>query len=297
MDQGLDHAAPLLPAAQMPPAHLRATRMDVGVGPAAGGRVSQALADVAGAASLWRLGFTLGWLDIKLRYRGSMLGPFWVTISTAVWIGSMGALYSLLFHMELHGYLPFLALSLVLWTALSGLVGDACNTFLQSESTIRSMRMPYFVHAVRVVVRTVIGLAHNLPVILVVFALYDSWPGSAAIWSLPGLALWTLDAFTTCIALGTLCARFRDIAPIVASVMQIAYFITPIMWRPEQLGTHGWWLKLNPVNDMLEVVRQPLLGIAPTPSMWLAAVGYSVAFGVLTSLLFVRVRGRLAFWI
>jgi lipopolysaccharide transport system permease protein len=68
------------------------------------------------------------------------------------------------------------------------------------------------------------------------------------------------------------------------------------MWQPEQLGTHGWWLKLNPFNDLLEVVRQPLLGIVPTPSMWIAAVGYSVAFGLLTSLPFVRVRGRLAFW-
>ncbi len=270
--------------------------MDLGTGATTGGRIRQAAADVAGGAALWRLGLTLGWLDIKLRYRGSMLGPFWLTISTAVWIGAMGALYSLLFHMDLHGYLPFLALSLVLWTALGGLVGDACNTFLQSEATIRSMRMPYFVHAVRVVVRTVIGLAHNIPVILVVFALLHAWPGSAAVWCLPGLVLWTIDSFATCIALGTLCARFRDIPPIVASVMQIAFFITPIMWQPQQLGTHGWWLKLNPFNDLLEVVRQPLLGVVPSAHMWIAAVGYSVLFCLLTSTLFVRVRGRLAFW-
>ncbi len=270
--------------------------MDVGAGSTTGGRIGQALADVAGAAALWRLGLALGWLDIKLRYRGSMLGPFWLTISTAVWIGAMGALYSLLFHMDLHGYLPFLALSLVLWTALGGLVGDACNTFLQSEATIRSMRMPYFVHAVRVVVRTVIGLAHNVPVVLIVFALFGAWPGGAAAWCLPGLVLWTFDSFATCIALGTLCARFRDIPPIVGSVMQIAFFITPIMWQPQQLGAHGWWLMLNPFNDLLEVVRQPLLGVVPTPGMWLAAVGYSALFGALTALLFVRVRGRLAFW-
>ena len=286
MDQGLDHRAALLPAAHL----------DTGAAAATGGRLRQAAADVADGVALWRLGLTLGWLDIKLRYRGSMLGPFWLTISTAVWIGAMGALYSLLFHMDLHGYLPFLALSLVLWTALSGLVGDACNTFLQSENTIRSMRMPYFVHAVRVVVRTIIGLAHNIPVVLVVFALFGKWPTSVAVWCLPGFALWTVDAFTTCIALGTLCARFRDIPPIVGSVMQIAFFITPIMWQPQQLGTHGWWLKLNPFNDLLEVVRQPLLGTVPTAHMWIAAIGYSVLFLLLTSTLFVRVRGRLAFW-
>jgi lipopolysaccharide transport system permease protein len=270
--------------------------MDISADITQAGRMRQAWQDLAGGAALWRLGLTLGWLDIKLRYRGSLLGPFWLTISTAVWIGSMGTLYSVLFHQDLHGYLPFLALSLVLWTALNGLVTDACNTFLQSESTIRAMRMPYFVHALRVVVRTVIALAHNIPVIVVVFSLFGTWPGWAAFWCLPGLALWTLDAFAACLALGTLCARFRDIPPIVASVMQIGFFVTPIMWQPTQLAGHAGWLKLNPFNDVLEVVRQPLLGIAPSLHMWMAAGAYSLAFCVLTWLLFVRVRGRLAFW-
>jgi lipopolysaccharide transport system permease protein len=256
----------------------------------------QAWQDIAGGLKLWRLGFALGWLDIKLRYRGSLLGPFWLTISTAVWIGAMGVLYSVLFHMDLHGYLPFLALSLVLWTALGGLVSDACNTFLQSEAMIRAMRMPFFVHAVRVVVRTVISLLHNVPVIVVVFFIFRVWPGATGILSLPGLALWLIDGFAACLALGTLCARFRDIPPIVASVMQIAFFITPIMWQPQQLGGRGWWLKLNPFNDLLEVVRQPLLGIVPSWHMWMAAMLYSLVFWAVTWLLFVRVRGRLAFW-
>jgi lipopolysaccharide transport system permease protein len=286
MDQGLDHAVPLLPS----------KRMDISADMSAAHRSRQALADVVDGAALWRLGLTLGWLDIKLRYRGSLLGPFWLTISTAVWIGAMGTLYSLLFHMELHGYLPYLATSLVLWTAINGLVGDACNTFLQSEATIRSMRMPYFVHAVRVVVRTVISLAHNVPVVLVVFALFGAWPGMGALRCLPGFALWTVDAVAACIALGTLCARFRDIPPIVGSVMQIAFFITPIMWRPEQLGKHGWWLPLNPFNALLDVVRAPLLGVAAPAHTWLAALLYSAGFALLTSMLFVRVRGRLAFW-
>ena len=286
MDQLGDHAISLLPTAHM----------DISADISASGRGRQALDDVVKGAALWRLGLTLGWLDIKLRYRGSMLGPFWLTISTAVWIGAMGVLYSLLFKMDLHAYLPFLATSLVLWTAISGLVGDACNTFLQSEATIRSMRMPYVVHAVRVVVRTVIGLAHNVPVVLAVYAIFGTWPGMRGLLSLPGFALWTVDALFVCIALGTLCARFRDIPPIVGSVMQIAFFITPIMWRREQLGTHGWWLPLNPFNALLDVVRCPLLGSPPPPHTWLAAIVFSAGFALLTSLLFVRVRGRLAFW-
>ncbi len=276
---------------------LRSERLSISADATGSSRQHLAWADLRGGAKLWRLGFALGWLDIKLKYRGSLLGPFWLTISTAVWIAAMGGLYSALFHMDLRGYLPFLALSLVLWTALGGLVGDACNTFLQSEGMIRSLRMPFFVHAMRVVVRTVISLAHNVPVIVGVFLIFGIAPGAMALGSLPGFALWLLDGFAICFALGALCARFRDVPPIVGSVMQIAFFVTPIMWTPEQLRGHDAWLKFNPFDSLLEVVRQPLLGHAPGVGPWIAAILYSAALCIGTWFLFARVRGRLAFWV
>src|ERR1700761_427272 len=87
-----------------------------------------AVADVVGGARLWRLAWALGWLDIRLRYRGSMLGPFWLTISTGVMVAALGVLYSTLFKIELREYLPFLALSQVLWGFLAAVVSEACTT-------------------------------------------------------------------------------------------------------------------------------------------------------------------------
>jgi lipopolysaccharide transport system permease protein len=272
------------------------TRMDISADVSHHARLWLAWRDIAEGAALWRLGITLGWLDIKLRYRGSLLGPFWLTISTAVWVAAMGTLYSVLFHQELRGYLPFLALSLVLWTALGGHVGDACNTFLQSETTIRSVRMPFFVHAIRVVVRTLISLAHNIPVIVVVFLLYATSPGWGAFACLPGFALWMVDAFAACLSLGALCSRFRDIPPIIGSIMQIAFYVTPIIWRPEQLKGHVWWLAFNPFDALLEIVRQPLLGGTIPDGMWRAALLFSLVFCGLSAMLFARVRSRIAFW-
>ncbi len=273
------------------------SRLEISAEQSLAHRQRLAAADVRGGLRLWRLGVTLGWLDIKLKYRGSLLGPFWLTISTAVWIGAMGGLYSLLFHMDLHGYLPFLALSLVLWTSVGALVGDACNTFLQSEGMIRSLRMPFFIHALRVVVRTLISLLHNLPVVVGVFLLFGVAPGWRALACVPGLALWTLDAFATCALLGAVCARFRDVPPIVASVMQIAFFVTPIIWQPQQLAGRAAWLVLNPFDSLLEVVRQPLLGALPGLGVWAAALAYSAALCGMSWMLFARVRGRLAFWV
>jgi lipopolysaccharide transport system permease protein len=286
MDAISEHSLPRLGAATL----------DIGAGVAWSERHRLARADVIEGARLWRLGVTLGWLDIKLKYRGSLLGPFWLTISTGVMVAAMGGIYGALFHMDLHSYLPFLALSLVTWNAIAGLVGDACAAFTQAEGTIRSLRMPYFVHAVRVVVRTIISLLHNLPVIAAVYAVYGIWPGFVAAQSLFGFALWTIDAFAACLLLGTVCSRFRDIPPIVGSIMQIAFFITPIVWRPEQLGAKGWWLPFNPFDALLEVVRAPLLGQAATGQAWSLALGYSLLFIAGTWLIFARVRARVSYW-
>ena len=261
-------------------------------------RAAAAATDLRDGLSLWRLGLSLGWLDIRLRYRGSALGPLWLTLSSAVMVGSMGLIYGTLFHVVLRDYLPFLAVSLILWQAgIGGMVSDSCNSFVGAEQTIRSMRMPFTVQAIRTVTGNVIVLGHNVVVPLAVFAIFGAWPGWHALLSLPGVLLWLLDGFAACFLLGAICARFRDVPPIVGSLMQIAYYVTPVIWKPSMLGPRGWWLPLNPFDPLLDVVRAPLLGQVPSALIWAAALGDSALLWGAAWLLFVRARPRIAFWI
>ncbi len=254
--------------------------------------------DLREASAQWRLCWTLAWLDIKLRYRGSMLGPFWLTLSTAVMVAAMGGIYAGLFNMDLQEYLPFLVLSLVLWGFLSALVSDACVGYTALEAMIRSVRMPFALYAARIVVRNVLVLAHNLLVVVAVFAIFDTWPGASALLALPGFALWLVDAFALTILLGALCARFRDIPPIVGSVLQMAFFVTPVIWKPHLAGAgRQWLLPFNPFFDLLELVRAPLLGTVPSAVQCGWALLYSFALCLAAWLLFARVRGRIAFWV
>jgi lipopolysaccharide transport system permease protein len=255
--------------------------------------------DLVRGLGLWRLALTLGWLDIRLRYRGSMLGPFWLTISTGVMVAALGFLYSTLFKMDVASYLPFLALSQVLWGFLAALVSEACTSFTDAESVIRSVRMPFFVFSTRTLVRNIIALAHNIVVIIVVFAIFSVWPGWHALMAIPGLLLWIVDALALTLLLGAFCARFRDIQPIVNSIMQIMFFVTPVIWKPEQLGAEGMAkLPLNPFYDMLEIVRGPLLDSGyVSPMTWLGAILFSVVLCSVSWAFFVRARGRVTFWI
>ena len=253
--------------------------------------------DLTDAVGLWRLGWTLGWFDIRLRYRGSMIGPFWLTLSTAVLVVALGVLYSTLFHMTLQNYLPFLAISQILWNFLSTVVADACVCFTSVEGVVRSVRMPFHLHALRTVVRNVLVLLHNVIVVIAVYAVFDMWPGWSVLLMLPAMAVWVIDSIAVCLLLGAFCARFRDVSPIVGSVMQIAFFISPVIWKPEQLGEGAVYLVFNPFYSLLEIMRGPLLNEPPSGLVWVSAILYSLLLCGLSWMFFIRARGRLAFWL
>lgn len=261
-------------------------------------RHRQGWQDIIYGLKLWKLAISLGWLDIKLRYRGSVVGPLWMTLSSALMVGSMGLIYSTLFKMVLRDYLPFLALSMILWqNVLSAIISDACTCFLQANDTIHSIKLPYFVQALRTMVRNFIVLAHNIIVPLVVFVIFRVWPGWVGLLSIPALALWLIDGIAVCLLLGSLCARYRDIPPIVNSIMQVVFYVTPIIWQPSQLAGKDWWLPFNPFYPLIEILRLPLLGGVPSLFVWECAFGYSFVLCLVAWFIFARARPRLAFWI
>jgi lipopolysaccharide transport system permease protein len=264
------------------------------------GRFAMALLDLRQTMQLWRLVWTLSLLDIRLRYRGSILGPFWLTLSTAVMIAALGFLYSRLFHTDIKTYLPFLSLSLVLWTFLQTLTGDGCTCFTSSEAMIRAARMPLSLHAARVVVRNILVLSHNVVVIVAVFLIMGTVPGPYSFTIVPAFALWVVDAMAISLMLGVLCARFRDIPPIVASIMQIAFFVSPVIWSPTILAHRGIGIvlvKWNPFYALLEIMRGPLLGTKLELGNWAIALGYSAILVVLAAVSFARARSRIAYWV
>lgn len=263
-------------------------------------RFQLATADLRDGLKLYQLIWALSFSDIKLRYRGSAIGPFWLTISTGIQIAAMAFLYADLFHIDVHTYLPFLAVSIVLWNYLSSLVIEGCNCFISSDSLIKGTRMPMLVHAVRTVLRNTIILAHNVIVIVVVLVVLEVKQNTASLEAIPGFVLWLLDGVCFSLLLGAICARFRDIPQIVAALMQVAFFVTPVMWQASALKGHRmaqYLIQLNPFNDILNVVRNPLLGIPLTSSDVIGAIAVSGGIIAVSLVGFARFRGRIAFWV
>lgn len=260
------------------------------------GHLRNAARDILEGLGLLRLALTLGWLDIRLRYRGSLLGPFWLTISTAVMVGSMGVLYATLFHINVRTYLPFLSFSLVLWGWLNMVITDGCEAFSGVAGMIHAVRMPYMVHALRLAIRSFLIFMHSLPVIIVVFLLLGVMPHFT--WGeCFGWLLLLTDTVAFSLLFGVLGARIRDMAPIAASIMQILFFVTPIIWRPELIYLGRQYMLLDPFYPLIEIVRAPLMGDVVRDTVWLMAVFYSGLLWIISFLLFARMRSRLAYWV
>lgn len=193
-------------------------------------------ADIVQGVANWRMWARLGWQENKRRYRRTVIGPFWTTLSLGVFILTLGIVWSQLWQQDPKAYLPFLASGMVVWSLTGTMINEGCLAFVSSDNLIKSMSVNYTLLACTVVWRNMIVLAHNI-VIFIGTAVYG---GVAINWNtllaLPGVAVIALNGVWICILLGTICARFRDVQQIVGMILQLAMFVTPIFWSADQLG-------------------------------------------------------------
>ena len=265
--------------------------------PARSDRILEAAADLVDGLRRGWLWTTLAHQDLKLRYRGSILGPFWQTITTAVMIGAIGFIYAELFHTPLEDYLPLLAVGLVFWQFTSGMITEGCSTFYSVQGTIHQVKLPFSLHAYRLVYRNLLILLHSFVIIPIVLAIFPKPVVWLQVLELgPGLVLILLNGVWVSILLGMISARFRDVPPIVASIVQVVFFMTPIFWPAAALGKHRWLADFNPIYAAIDVMRAPLMGQPTEPHSWSILVIVTVLGCAGTFAFFGRFRSRIAYW-
>jgi len=246
----------------------------------------------------WRMWLLLGMNDIRQRYQRSRIGQFWITLSMLVTIAALGVVYSYLFRMSIQEYLPSLTTGIVVWGLISGMVNESCYIFTGSESYVRQVPMAKSVFVHRMLARNVVTFAHNVIIVPLLYVAFRLWPGWPLFLVPLGLAIVLVNGFWIGLLVGTLCARFRDLPQIVASLLQIAFFITPVMWKPHQLpGEASWVVDLNPLASLLALVRDPLLGRVPDASAYVMGFGLMLAGFALTIPFFARFRARIVYWL
>ena len=259
--------------------------------------VSAAVTDLADGLKRWELWSTLGWHDIRQRYRRSVVGPFWLTLSMGMMIAGLAYLYAGIFGQDIDAYLPYLALGMIIFTFISSLVTEGSGTFVAAAVAIVKMKAPLSIYVYQMIWRNVIVLAHNAVIFVVILLFLKVNLGWNSFLSIPGLILVIGVGVWTGLILGSLSARFRDVPPIISSVMQIAFFMTPIFWTPSSLPHRQGFVDFNPFYYLVEVVRAPLLGQTPPLSVWLTVIAFNCLAAPVAIIFFARCRARIPYWV
>ena len=250
---------------------------------------------------LW---LSLGWQDIKQRYRRSTLGPLWITIATGVMAVALGFLYSILFQLSLADFLPHVTVGLIMWGFISGCIKEGSEVFIANEGLIKQLPSALSVHVYRLVWRQFLFLLHNLVIWVVLMIVFPRPLGWELLLSVLGLAVLMINGVWVSMLFGILATRFRDIAPLLDSMVQLLFYMTPIVWTTQTLYEQGGQIadrariaELNPLYHYLEIVRAPMLGQPVAAYHWWIVLGCT-AVGLLLAFLALRkFRSRVPYWV
>lgn len=254
-------------------------------------------ADFVEGLIAWRLWWSMAVRDVRFRYRRSTLGPFWITVTTAIMISAMAHLYSGLFNQRLHNYFPFLTLGMLMFRFISDTISEGCNTFISAENYVRNTCAPLPIYPLNTVGKQFLMFVHNWPVYFVVALVFSMNPGLPGLMAIPGLVMVILNLCWIVVVLGIVSTRFRDIFPFVQSVLQIAFFMTPILWVPDHFETPPWFVNWNPIFHLIEIVRAPLLGEPISVTSWVVVSVLAILGWVATFHIYAVWRSKLAYWL
>lgn len=256
--------------------------------------------DIKSGLSEWRIWMMLAYQDIKLRYRRSVLGPFWITLSMAITVYSMGYLYSHLFHMPVNEYFPYLVAGMLGWSLVSTTVTDMVETFTLNDTLLKQIKLPYSLHVHRVASRNLLIFLHNILVFVPIMIFFHDQVkfGLNLLLLIPGLMIIYLNSISFGLVFAMIGARYRDISQLIKSLIQVVFFVTPVMWKPTILPPSKQFLAyLNPVFSMLELVRAPLIGYPLTITNVIMVVLLTLIGLGVCSFVFVSRRARIIYWL
>jgi ABC-2 type transport system permease protein/lipopolysaccharide transport system permease protein len=242
---------------------------------------------------------TLALMDISLRYRRTVIGPLWITLTLAATIASVGTVYAALFKQDIATFLPPFAVGLIVWTLIATTLQEGSNIFVASAHLIKAVPAPLIVHVLQMIARNVLIFAHHLVIVVLLYAVMP-WPLH---WSMllvvPGFAILLIVLLGGAVALGMLCARFRDIGSAIVSGLQFVFFLTPIIWTEDSVrGTaFDWLVRVNPFATLLDLVRRPLLSQPTEAGQWLQGGAYAIGVAAISLGCYARYRHRVAYWL
>lgn len=256
-----------------------------------------AIRDLLGSVLRLPLAFSLAVDDINGRYRRTVLGPFWLIVGQAATIAGFVVVFSGLFDQDPTTYALYLAAGFPVWLMISQFLVDMPMTFIQARGFIEAFELPWLVHIWRRSINYAIVFLHQLVALFALFLIMRVPLDFDLLLVLPALLIVIIAGSGTGLLLAIINARYRDLQPAMGVLAGFLFLFSPVVWRAEQLQLNEWAVRFNPMHYYIKLVRDPLMGIAPAPELWIGTTLGAVALFALGVLAFHFARRRLYYWL
>jgi lipopolysaccharide transport system permease protein len=212
-------------------------------------------------------------------------------------VGSIGVVYGTLFNQDIAVYLPMMGIGLVFWGLLTSIINESCMAYINSAGYIRQTATPKQLFMLQAGWRNFLIFLHNFLIVILLLAFFGSKDWAAFPIFFPGLMLFILNALWIGQVAGIISARFRDLPQIISAMLQMAFYVTPILFQPSMLKDHRWIIDYNPFAHLLELVRGPLVGTPPSALTWTVTIAMAVGGWLLALALTERYLKRIPYWV
>jgi ABC-type polysaccharide/polyol phosphate export permease len=242
--------------------------------PSAGRHV---LSDSLQALRVWRVWYFLGLQDIRSRFKRSAIGPLWIFVNMFMFVGGAGVLYGVMINQPMKEMLPYLVAGFPIWGAIVSSLTESGWAFVNAEGYIKQFCFPKQIYLLRTFVSMTAILFLTLCAVIPVQLYFRSFSVAGWLLAAPGLALLLLAMLGHITLSAYLGVRFRDFPHAAGGLLQIAFFVTPVMFPAQILHDRHLALvyRLNPFYYLLEVARGPILrGSMPAADTYAFAALY-----------------------
>ena len=240
--------------------------------------------------------------ELSARYRGGALGFLWSLVNPLLLLSVYAVVFRFVFapRADVRPYALFLFAGVLVWGFVSAALTDAAETFRNNGPLLRKTTVaPEVFPAVAVAARFA-HLLLALPVLAAATA-YAAARGSVAVGpavlAFPAvLALLVLTVFGLALAVSALSVRFGDVRDIVANLLTLAFFVTPVLYPVEAVPERFRpWLSANPFAAFLTAVHDSAFFFRPIPARgWIAMAAAAAASLLVGGAIFERLRDTIA---
>ena len=216
----------------------------------------------------------------------------------AIRVAFVGIVLGLVLGIRPSDYIPWLTTGWIVWGMMSSAITGMSLAMTQNRGLMLALPLPKEVFVLKVVVKELCLFLQNSTIVLLVLIFLRVPVTGAILLLIPGLAVMTIFLYGTGLIMAPLAARYKDLGPLISSMISVLFFVLPIMWKPERLQseTAHLLLGLNPFYHFLQIVRLPLIGEVPTlPNYLVATIGASVAFGA-GMWVMALMRNKIVYW-